>query len=277
MLRQLFARPTRRVIQAGGTVLLAGAMVCGSVPAYSLGVLKPRQVTPIVQPNEPAVTCNDRAIYEYKYLPNAYVTYSRKIIYDWAECVGLISEYQKYQLIEENTVISRGQFVEYLYRLSGSPEVKNLSAQSPYGDIKTDDPRFPVVMWARERGITWGWSDGNFHYDTPASESATALMVYRLAGSPKVTVKVDNPEDYFPRKNWKELWPNMPHNSELHKAYTWLYYGLQDPNNKDSVRNVLYREFGIVTYNDEFEWWTYATYEQAFEVIRLADKSFNFK
>ena len=277
MLRQLFARPTKRTIQVGGTVLLAGAMVCGSVPAYSLGVLKPRQVTPIVQPNEPAVTCNDRAIYEYKYLPNAYVTYSRKIIYDWAECVGLISEYQKYQLIEENTVISRGQFVEYLYRLSGSPEVKDLPAQSPYGDIKADDPRFPVVMWARQRGITWGWSDGNFHYDTPASESATALMVYRLAGSPKVTVKVDNPEDYFPRKNWKELWPNMPHNSELHKAYTWLYYGLQDPNNKDSVENVLYREFGIVTYNDEFEWWTYATYEQAFEVIRLADKSFNFK
>ena len=131
MLRQLFARPTRRVIQAGGTVLLAGAMVCGSVPAYSLGVLKPRQVTPIVQPNEPAVTCNDRAIYEYKYLPNAYVTYSRKIIYDWAECVGLISEYQKYQLIEENTVISRGQFVEYLYRLSGSPQ------ENPTDDTNT--------------------------------------------------------------------------------------------------------------------------------------------
>ena len=198
MLRQLFARPTKRAIQAGGTVLLAGAMVCGSVPAYSLGVLKPRQVTPIVQPDEPAVTCNDRAIYEYKYLPNGYVDYSRKIIYDWAECVGLISEYQKYQLIEENTVISRGHFVEYLYRLSGSPEVKNLPAQSPYGDIKTDDPRFPVVMWARERGITWGWSDGNFHYDTPASESSTALMVYRLAGSPKVTVAAYDPEKYFP-------------------------------------------------------------------------------
>ena len=277
MLRQLFARPTRRVIQAGGTVLLAGAMVCGSVPAYSLGVLKPRQVTPIVQPNEPAVTCNDRAIYEYKYLPNAYVTYGRKIIYDWAECVGLISEYQKYQLIEENTVISRGQFVEYLYRLSGSPEVKNLPAQSPYGDIKTDDPRFPVVMWARQRGITWGWSDGNFHYDTPASEAATALMVYRLAGSPNVTVEVDDPNAYFLYTPWKEKWPNMPYNSELHKAYTWLYYGLQNPNNKDSVENVSYRQHGIVSPNDEFEWLTYATYEQAFEVIRLADKSFKFK
>ena len=277
MLRQLFARPTKRTIQVGGTVLLAGAMVCGSVPAYSLGVLKPRQVTPIVQPNEPAVTCNDRAIYEYKYLPNAYVTYSRKIIYDWAECVGLISEYQKYQLIEENTVISRGQFVEYLYRLSGSPEVKNLPAQSPYGDIKTDDPRFPVVMWARQRGITWGWSDGNFHYDTPASEAATALMVYRLAGSPNVTVEVDDPNAYFLYTPWKEKWPNMPYNSELHKAYTWLYYGLQNPNNKDSIENVSYRQYGIVSPNDKFEWLTYATYEQAIEVIRLADKSFNFK
>ena len=277
MLRQLFTRPTKRAIQAGGTVLLAGAMVCGSVPAYSLGVLKPRQVTPIVQPNEPAVTCNDRAIYEYKYLPNAYVTYGRKIIYDWAECVGLISEYQKYQLIEENTVMSRGQFVEYLYRLSGSPEVKNLPAQSPYGDIKTDDPRFPVVMWARQRGITWGWSDGNFHYDTPASEAATALMVYRLAGSPSVTVEVDDPNAYFLYTPWKEKWPNMPYNSELHKAYTWLYYGLQNPNNKDSIENVSYRQYGIVSPNDEFEWLTYATYEQAIEVIRLADKSFRFK
>ena len=46
MLRQLFTRPTKRAIQAGGAALLAGAMVCGSVPAYSLGVLKPRQVTP---------------------------------------------------------------------------------------------------------------------------------------------------------------------------------------------------------------------------------------
>ena len=277
MLRQLFARPTKRVVQTGGAVLLAGAMVCGSVPAYATGHLKPHEVTPIVQPDEPAVTCNDRAIYEYKYLPNGYVDYSRKIIYDWAECVGLISEYQKYQLIEENTVISRGQFVEYLYRLSGSPEVKNLPAQSPYADIKADDPRFPVVMWARERGITWGWSDGNFHYDTPASEAATALMVYRLAGSPNVTVEVDDPNAYFLYTPWKEKWPNMPYNSELHKAYTWLYYGLQNPNNKDSVENVSYRQHGIVSPNDEFEWLTYATYEQAFEVIRLADKSFKFK
>ena len=269
MLRQLFARPTKRAIQAGGTVLLAGAMVCGSVPAYSLGVLKPRQVTPIVQPNEPAVTCNDRAIYEYKYLPNAYVTYSRKIIYDWAECIGLISEYQKYQLIEENTVISRGQFVEYLYRLSGSPEVKNLPAQSPYGDIKTDDPRFPVVMWARQRGITWGWSDGNFHYDAPAGEKTTVLMAYRLAGSPKV--KLQDKSSILAPETWETYYPNMPHGSELHYAYTWALYGSWDL--EQDAKYLTYRGIGLANkapYWDSM--WTHdATYEQAFEVLRLAD------
>ena len=126
-------------------------------------------------------------------------------------------------------------------------------------------------------GITWGWSDGNFHYDTPASESSTALMVYRLAGSPKVTVAAYDPEKYFPPTPWKEKWPNMPYNSELHKAYTWLHYGLQNPNNEDSIENVSYRRYGIVSPNDEFEWLAYATYEQAIEVIRLADKSFKFK
>ena len=269
MLRQLFARPTKRAIQASGTVLLAGAMVCGSVPAYSLGVLKPRQVTPIVQPNEPAVTCNDRAIYEYKYLPNAYVTYGRKIIYDWAECVGLISEYQKYQLIEENTVISRGQFVEYLYRLSGSPEVKNLPAQSPYGDIKTDDPRFPVVMWARQRGITWGWSDGNFHYDAPAGEKTTVLMAYRLAGSPKV--KLQDKSSILAPETWETYYPNMPHGSELHYAYTWALYGSWDL--EQDAKYLTYRGIGLANkapYWDSM--WTHdATYEQAFEVLRLAD------
>ena len=269
MLRQLFAHPTKRTIQVGGTVLLAGAMVCGSVPAYSLGVLKPRQVTPIVHPNEPAVTCNDRAIYEYKYLPNAYVTYSRKIIYDWAECVGLISEYQKYQLIEENTVISRGQFVEYLYRLSGSPEVKNLPAQSPYGDIKTDDPRFPVVMWARQRGITWGWSDGNFHYDAPAGEKTTVLMAYRLAGSPKV--KLQDKSSILAPETWETYYPNMPHGSELHYAYTWALYGSWDL--EQDAKYLTYRGIGLANkapYWDSM--WTHdATYEQAFEVLRLAD------
>ena len=267
MLRQLFARPTKRAIQAGGTVLLAGAMVCGSVPAYATGHLKPHEVTPIVQPDEPAVTCNDRAEYEY-YRQDGEL--GRRVIFSWAQCVGLISERQKYKMVKKDSVISRGQFVEYLYRLSGSPEVKNLPAQSPYGDIKTDDPRFPVVMWARERGITWGWSDGNFHYDTPASDSTIALMLYRLAGKPDVNVPEYHREAW--NDPWDKEWPNMPYGSELHKAYLWITQktSLEKEGYIDEYYNV---RFGMhfVAQAGKNSWFTFAEYDLAFSALRVAD------
>ena len=265
MLRQLFARPTKRAVQTGGAVLLAGAMVCGSVPAYAIGAVKPRQATPIAQPNEPAVTCTDRAL--FRYLANTAL--AKELVFDWAECAGLITEYQKHELFIKSPVISRGQFVEYLYRLSGSPEVKNLPVQSPYGDIKTDDPRFPVVMWARQRGITWGWSDGNFHYDAPAGEKTTVLMAYRLAGSPKV--KLQDKSSILAPETWETYYPNMPHGSELHYAYTWALYGSWDL--EQDAKYLTYRGIGLANkapYWDSM--WTHdAPYEQAFVVLRRAD------
>lgn len=270
MLRQLFARPTKRAIQVGGTVLLAGAMVCGSIPAYATGHLKPHEVTPIAQPDEPAVTCNDRAEYEY-YRQDGEL--GRRVIFSWAQCVGLISERQKYQMVKKDSVISRGQFVEYLYRLSGSPEVKNLPAQSPYGDIKTDDPRFPVVMWARQRGITWGWSDGNFHYDAPANETTTVIMAYRLAGSPAVKLPDMNPPNE--EEPWTKRNPNLPYGSELHRAYVWLKYTGAGSDKKYTGFHESIRHHDVASMDYEgrrvSQWTFQATYEQAFEVLRMAD------
>ena len=270
MLRQLFARPTKRAVQTGGAVLLAGAMVCGSVPAYATGHLKPHEVTPIVQPDEPPVTCNDRADFEY-YQDNGRL--GRRTVFNWAQCVGLISEYQKYQMVKKDSVISRGQFVEYLYRLSGSPEVKNLPAQSPYADIKADDPRFPVVMWARERGITWGWSDGNFHYDAPAHETTTVIMAYRLAGSPAVKLPDMNPPNE--EESWTKRNPNLPYGSELHRAYVWLKYTGAGFDKKYTGFHESIRHHDVASMDYEgrrvSQWTFQATYEQAFEVLRMAD------
>ena len=269
MLRQLFARPTKRAVQTGGAVLLAGAMVCGSVPAYAIGSVKPRQATPIAQPNEPAVTCTDRTL--FRYLANTAL--AKELVFDWAECAGLITEYQKHELFIKSPVISRGQFVEYLYRLSGSPEVKNLPAQSPYGDIKTDDPRFPVVMWARERGITWGWSDGNFHYDAPANETTTVIMAYRLAGSPAVKLPDMNPPNE--EEPWTKRNPNLPYGSELHRAYVWLKYTGAGSDKKYTGFHESVRYHDVASMDSEgrrvSQWTFQATYEQAFEVLRMAD------
>ena len=88
------------------------------------------------------------------------------------------------------TPATRGELAAALYIQAGTPEVK-LPETSPWPDVKTDDPNFPAYVWARQKGITFGWSDGKFHADAGISNATVAAFTYRAAGSP--TVKGDSP------------------------------------------------------------------------------------
>ena len=88
------------------------------------------------------------------------------------------------------TPATRGELAAALYIQAGTPEVK-LPETSPWPDVKTDDPNFPAYVWARQKGITFGWSDGKFHADTGISNATVAAFTYRAAGSP--AVKGDSP------------------------------------------------------------------------------------
>jgi putative heme peroxidase len=126
------------------------------------------------------------------------------------------------------------------------------------------------VMWARERGITWGWSDGNFHYDTPAGDATIVLMLYRLAGKPDVNVPEYHREAWG--DPWDKEWPNMPYGSELHKAYLWI-------TQKTSLEKEGYiKEHYNVRFGMHFSaqagknsWFTFAEYDLAFSALRVAD------
>ena len=65
-----------------------------------------------------------------------------------------------------------------LYRLAGSPKVE-LPAFSPYADVASSDPDFAAFIWARQKGITFGWADGKFHPDAPLSTPSTVAFLYR--------------------------------------------------------------------------------------------------
>ncbi|WP_315260155.1 gluconolactonase [Rothia mucilaginosa] len=84
------------------------------------------------------------------------------------------------------TPATRGELTAALYIQAGTPEVK-LPETSPWPDVKTDDPNFPAYVWARQKGITFGWSDGKFHADAGISNATVAAFAYRAAGSPAVT------------------------------------------------------------------------------------------
>ena len=81
---------------------------------------------------------------------------------------------------------TRGELTAALYVQAGTPEVK-LPETSPWPDVKTTDPNFPAYVWARQKGITFGWSDGKFHADAGVSNATVAAFAYRAAGSPAVT------------------------------------------------------------------------------------------
>ena len=84
------------------------------------------------------------------------------------------------------TLATRGELAAALYVQAGTPEVK-LPETSPWPDVKTTDPNFPAYVWARQKGITFGWSDGKFHADAGISNATVAAFTYRAAGSPAVT------------------------------------------------------------------------------------------
>ena len=54
-----------------------------------------------------------------------------------------------------------------------------------------NDPDYAAYIWARQKGITFGWSDGKFHADAGISNATVAAFTYRAAGSP--AVKGDSP------------------------------------------------------------------------------------
>ena len=65
-----------------------------------------------------------------------------------------------------------------LYRLAGSPKVE-LPAFSPYADVAPSDPDYAAYIWARQKGITFGWIDGKFHPEVKLSAPSTVAFLYR--------------------------------------------------------------------------------------------------
>ena len=87
---------------------------------------------------------------------------------------------------QRKELATRGELAVALYLQAGAPEVK-LPETSPWPDVKTDDPNYAAYIWVREKGISFGWSDGKFHADAGISNATVAAFTYRAAGSPAVT------------------------------------------------------------------------------------------
>jgi hypothetical protein len=229
----------------GAAALLALAMGCMGQGVAQAAYIQPKSAQPIEE-LEFDVNCFDMHFF--------YGTNGMTSLY-WAECTGLITKKQvvglgttrEDKLPNGVMTISRGRLLEYLYRLAGSPEVKNLPEKSPYTDLTPGDARYKVAIWATRVGLTTGWSDGSFHYDTPASRGAYFTFLYRAAGSPKVTLE---PLGKANAARYKKRFAPIKRGSELHRAMSWAYqHAMAKREDYDLPMNFNYPSADYVTWD----------------------------
>ena len=100
----------------------------------------------------------------------ANTTEEQKAALEWVKQQALLDE--------SKTVLSRRDVTVALYRMAGAPHVE-LPATSPYADVATSDPDYAAYIWARQKGITFGWVDGKFHPEANLSARSTLAFLYR--------------------------------------------------------------------------------------------------
>ena len=229
----------------GAAALLALAMGCMGQGVAQAAYIQPKSAQP-VEELEFDVNCFGMHFY---YGANMMTNLH------WAECTGLITKKQVVGLARTREdklpngvmTISRGRLLEYLYHLAGSPEVKNLPEKSPYTDLTPGDARYKVAIWATRVGLTTGWSDGSFHYDTPASRGAYFTFLYRAAGSPKVTLE---PLGKANAARYKKRFAPIKRGSELHRAMSWAYqHAMAKREDYDLPMNFNYPSADYVTWD----------------------------
>ncbi|UYY80245.1 MULTISPECIES: S-layer homology domain-containing protein [Arthrobacter] len=108
--------------------------------------------------------------------------------------------------------ISREAMAAFIYRYMGSPAYTP-PATPKFADYPTNSPYYKEVSWLADQGITTGYNDGpngapTFHPQGTVNRDAMAAFIYRLNGSPAVTVSSN--------------FIDVPANYPFYKEITWL-------------------------------------------------------
>ena len=132
---------------------------------------------------------------------------------------------QQVLLDKHKAVLSRRDVTVALYRLAGAPHVE-LPATSPYADVTPDDPDYAAIVWARQKGITFGWVDGNFHPEANLSIASTVAFLYRYqraltpASSPESSSLPSSP---VPKSNTSDS-SNVPEESPTRDSRSRVHW-----------------------------------------------------
>ena len=101
----------------------------------------------------------------------------------------VVKGYDNQTLFKPGNECTRAQMLTFMYRLNGNPKTKTATCKFP--DVKSDDYFYKAVIWAVEKGITTGYSDGTFKPQNVCTRAQTVTFLWRMAGKPAPKTKTN--------------------------------------------------------------------------------------
>ena len=102
----------------------------------------------------------------------------------WALAKGITKGYSGTTLFGINDTCTRGEAAMFLWRLAGKPSPKSVSG-SPFSDVPNDHSFYKAILWAYQKGITKGYSNGTFGINDKCTRGQIATFIWRYKESPK--------------------------------------------------------------------------------------------
>lgn len=84
---------------------------------------------------------------------------------------------------------TRAQVVMFLWRAAGSPLVS--IDENPFIDVHKGSHFYNAIIWAYQKNITQGYTDGTFRPNEPVRRAEYVTFQYRAAGSPEIETTVN--------------------------------------------------------------------------------------
>ena len=108
-------------------------------------------------------------------IPNQ--TLHAKEVY-WAAAKGITKGYTGTNLFGVEDTCTRGEAAMFLWRLAGKPAPKSVSTP-PFSDVPKSHVFYNAILWAYQKRIAKGYSNGKFDVDGKCTRGQIATFIWR--------------------------------------------------------------------------------------------------
>ena len=160
-------------------------------------------VTPTVKPSQTIATFSDVQDTSHPYYNAIY----------WAKRYGITKGFAD-GTFGIDTPCTRGQAIMFLWRMAGKP-VPAFESSTPFIDVPKSHPFYNAIIWAKQYGITKGYTSGSkkgqFGIDETCTRGQIMMFIWRYSDMPEPIARSKTP------------FVDVPMSHPFYKAILWGY------------------------------------------------------